>query len=276
MASQYEYDYCALIKDVLVHGDCKTGRNGNTISVFGRQLVIHNLRKDFPLLFGRKLFPQGVLGEFAAFLRGPRLLKDFEKFGCNYWKKWADPDGNIRVDYGNAWINYNGVNQLQNTIDAIITDPHSRRHIIDAWRPDMLNNLSLPCCHFLYQWSVNTHRELDMIWYQRSVDLMIGLPSDVILAAIFNILMAQATGYKPGKLVFMLADTHIYEEHIMGARVYCERVRTLPTTRVDYKILREGNLLSNAYEDNRLFTPKDIDFISPYEPMDAISFLLKE
>lgn len=274
MPSQYESDYCRLIKDIIVHGEVKPGRNGNTISTFGKTLIVYDIARDFPLLFGRKQYPMGVLGEFAAFIRGPKHIRDFEFFGCNYWKKWAKEDGSINVDYGNAWIDYNGINQLSNTINNLIVDPYSRRHIIDGWRPDRIDTLDLPSCHFLYQWNVTFNKELEMIWYQRSVDTMIGLPSDVILAAIFNILMAQAACLKPGKITFMLGDCHIYEEHLPNAKLYLDRAREVPLVKVPYRIARDGNLLTHMHERDYLFRPSDVE-LEQYEPREPINFLLK-
>jgi thymidylate synthase len=95
--------------------------------------------------------------------------------------------------------------------------------LITGWKPDNIPNLSLPCCHMLYQWYVRPSGHLDMIWYQRSVDTMVGLPSDIILAAAWNILLAKEVGLKAGKIKFMLGDTHIYENHMPGVTEYLAR-----------------------------------------------------
>jgi len=213
MPSQYEQNYVKLITDIMINGDDRPTRNHPTKAVFGRMLIVNELTYgEFPILQGRKMYYEGVFGELAAFLKGPKTIKDFEDEGCNYWNQWSDKDGSIRVDYGNSWLDFNGINQLQAVLTSLKEDPNGRRHIISGWRPDNLTNLSLPCCHLLYQWYVNGDY-LEMIWYQRSVDTMVGLPSDVILAAAWNILMADAVGLQPGKLTFMLGDTHIYKSH---------------------------------------------------------------
>lgn len=224
MPSQYEQDYCTLIREILRDGDDRETRNAPTRAVFGKMLTVHELCwGQFPILAGRQMYYKGVFGELAAFLKGPKTVKDFEDEGCNYWKKWANDDGMIELDYGNSWLDFNGINQLQNVLHSLSERPTDRRHIISGWRPDRLSSLSLPCCHLLYQWYVNGN-ELEMIWYQRSVDTMIGLPSDVILAAAWNILMANELGLQPGKLIFMLGDTHIYRSHLNATREYLNRV----------------------------------------------------
>ncbi len=95
-----------------------------------------------------------------------------------------------------------------------------RRHIISGWNPPGLSELSLPCCHLLYQWYVTNDGMLDMIWYQRSVDVMVGLPSDVILACALNQLVANNVGLRPGRVIMMMGDCHIYTRHIGGVKEY--------------------------------------------------------
>ncbi len=220
--SKYEEDYMLLVADILHKGIKRQTRNAVTKSVFGRIFRVKPEKNRFPILSGRKMFYKGVVGELAAILKGPKHLDDFKKMGCNYWDKWANADGSIKVDYGNAWLDFNGVNQIDEVVKSIKNDPYGRRHIITGWRPDTIPGLNLPCCHLLYQWYVRDG-ELDMIWYQRSVDTMIGLPSDVILAYVWNLLMANETGLKPGELIFMLGDTHIYASHFNDAREYLSR-----------------------------------------------------
>lgn len=263
MPSQYEQDYIQLVSEILRDGDDRPTRNHPTRAVFGKMLVVHELAwGQFPILQGRRMYPKGVFGELAAFLKGPKTLKDFENEGCNYWEKWANDDGSINVDYGNAWLDFNGVNQLEDVLHSLSTDPNGRRHIISGWRPDNLPYLSLPCCHLLYQWYVNGNH-LEMIWYQRSVDTMIGLPSDVILAAAWNILMAEHVGLQPGKLVFMLGDTHIYKSHMDSVKEYLGATPLIGDNTVGY--LNEGDL----YNFN-----KDSISLIDYEPLDPIAFEL--
>jgi len=201
-------------------------RNAETRSYFGEHLIVSNLEKGlFPLLLGRQLYYKGVFGELAAFLKGPKSVKDFRDQGCNYWDEWADKTGKLTVDYGNAWLDFNGVNQLKELVKNLKENPTGRRHIINAWRPDHLTKLSLPCCHYAYQWYVTNEGFLDMIWVQRSVDVMIGLPSDIILAAVWNILLAQTVKLKPGKLHFMLGDTHVYESHMDNVMEYLDQMQ---------------------------------------------------
>ena len=205
--------YLELVEKVFVRGEIEEGRNGKTRATFGEQITVGPIYKTFPILTQRKMFPEGVIGELAAFLQGPGNLADFRKQGCNYWDQWADADGNLKVDYGNAWRDFAGVNQLQQVVNQLIYEPNSRRHLIIGWNPPNDESLSLPCCHYAYQWRVVNKKWLDMIWVQRSADMMIGVPSDIIAGALFNILMARTTGYIPRYLTLQLGNCHIYQEH---------------------------------------------------------------
>lgn len=269
--SNFEYDYAKLAQKVLDKGEVRVGRNGTTKSIFGTTLEVDmSDKKEFPLLTGRKMFYKGVFGELAAMVRGPKHLEDFEKWGCNYWKDWADEDGNLNVDYGNAWVDFNGINQLATLIDTLKNNPMDRRMLITSWRPDRLTSLSLPCCHHTYQWYVREGKYLDMLWMQRSVDTMIGLPSDIILAAAWNIMIANEVGLKPGKLTFSMGDTHIYEEHWEKAQEYIDRV-------VNYKnpmLSPEYKLICPSGREVIDFQPEHIEILF-YDSMEAIKFELK-
>jgi thymidylate synthase len=213
-----EKQYLDVAKQILENGELRKTRNGNTKSIFGAQIKVTELKEGkFPLLTSRKHFYKGIAGEYSAFLKGPKNIKDFEKEGCNYWKLWADnEDGDIRVDYGNAWLDFNGVNQIDYCLDLLKNDRTSRRIMISGWNPEHVinNELSLPCCHYMYQFYVSEDKYLNLKFIQRSVDWAIGCPSDIILASLMVLTFAKATGLKPGEIILDFTDVHLYEEHL--------------------------------------------------------------
>lgn len=215
----FEQQYWELVKKILKVGEFRKVRNGLTKSVFGETLVADETAFHFPILTLRKMHINGILGELAAMLRKPKHVDDFKKWGCNYWEKWADADGSLRLDYGNSWMNWNdqAIDQMQRVIDKIKTDPTDRRLLVSGWNPSNLDSLSLPCCHILYQWYVRDGKYLDMMWYQRSADLMIGTPSNMVFASLWNSLIANETNLTPGKIVMNIGDVHIYSEHLEQA-----------------------------------------------------------
>lgn len=269
---EFEYAYMDLVGFVLRNGKIRTVRNGIAKSIFVSSLTITDTEANIlPLLVGRKMYPKGILGELAAMLRGPKTIEDFEFFGCNYWRQWADAEGNITLDYGNKWIDFNGVNQLLDVAKGLVEDPHGRRHLISAWDPASLPYLSLPCCHYAYQWYVRESegkQYLDMLWNQRSADLMVGVPSDIVLAVLFNALMANTTGMAPGNVTLVLGDTHIYGEHIENARHYLFAAME--------KLSGAKNMSSKLDSKATVFNFWPIDVtITGYEPIEKIDFVLK-
>lgn len=129
----FEAKYTTLVQKVLLEGEDRATRNVATRSIFGTSLSF-DLRRGFPLLEGRQIFYKGVMGELAALLRKPKCLADFEFWGCKYWSKWANEDGSLNVDYGNAWFDFEGFDQIADLKDKLKNNPADRRMIINAWR----------------------------------------------------------------------------------------------------------------------------------------------
>ena len=265
---KFELDYIELVCKVLQKGEHRMTRNGATRSLFAQRLEIDlSYNPYFPLLVGRKMFYKGVFGELAAILRGPKHIEDFRKWGCNYWDKWAEPDGTITVDYGNAWL-ANG--QIERLKHCLAENQQDRRMIIDAWRPERLLYLNLPCCHYAYQFYVTSDKHLHMMWHQRSVDVMVGLPSDIVFAAAWLIMIANEFNLKPGMITMTLGDTHIYEGHVDSAFKYLHQAResigVVPPT---------CTLIAEPGKDFLQFEPTDI-VINGYNPAPKIGFELYE
>lgn len=262
-------EYKDLVKQVLEQGELKPGRNGNTISLIGTQLKFD--AANIPLLNGRKIFYKGVVGEFSAFMNFCIELSEFKERGCNYWDDWANKDGILKLDYVNQLhkskveLNSNIVSQLDALKIGLVNDKFSRRHIINLWVPENLHNLSLPCCHYSYQFIVSTDNKLHMIWNQRSADTMVGIPSDMVLAYLWVQCLSKELGFEPGIVTMNFGDTHIYEEHIVGAKQYLEVLepRLIPIA-----------TLNNKFTSIENFYPDQIDIIQ-YEPHEAIKFELK-
>jgi len=221
----YEMQYRELVQDVIDFGQPRVCRNGETRALFGQSIEICELReKTFPVLTQRQIFYKGVLGELAAFVRGATTVGEFKRWGCNYWDanaaNWR-PNAHVPVEdqeigqvYGAQWINWEkgGFNQIRHVLKSLTEDPHGRRHVLTTYSPTALS--CLPPCHLLTQFFVNKDKTLDCTVYMRSVDLIHGLPSDVVLYAALLIQVAGAVGCFPGRLIFFLGDAHVYENHV--------------------------------------------------------------
>jgi len=212
--SQYNEKYRKLVIEILTEGFLTESRNGEQLIIPSYSFTIDDMENDHTLLF-RKMYYKGVLGEFLTLIDSEQLtnVSQFEANGCNYWSEWSGPNGELNLDY------YNMLHpQLEDLIDSIKTDPYSRRHVISLWNHDNVQNgsLSLPCCwHNLTFSVINT--TLHLTWTQRSVDTMVGLPSDVYLAYLFMDHIAKETNLKVGSCMFSLSNCHVYASHIENA-----------------------------------------------------------
>ena len=263
-------EYKILVRHVLNKGSLKPGRNGNTIMAPGTQLKFD--AKDIPLLNSRKIFTKGVFGEFSAFMNNCGTVQEFKDRGCNYWDSWTMDEGMLRLDYvtqlhDKKVIATDGtyISQLEALKIGLVNDKFSRRHIINLWVPENLHILSLPCCHYSYQFIVTEDNRLHMIWSQRSADVMVGIPSDMILAWLWVQCICKELGFTPGIVTMNFGDTHIYEEHIDGAKQYLEEI--LPRLKPIAQLNDKFTCIENFY-------PDQVDIIQ-YDPHPAIKFKLK-
>jgi len=128
------------------------------------------------------------------------------------WRHFNAPYQNYDTDYSGQ-----GVDQLKKLVETIKTNPTDRRMIVNAWNPQQMRQMALPPCHYAYQVTV-INGKLNLLWNQRSVDTMLGLPFNIASYALLLHLLAKETNQREGRLVGFLADVHIYANHLEGAR----------------------------------------------------------
>ena len=225
--------YLDLLSHILTHGVEKHDRTGTgTRSVFGYQMRF-NLEEGFPLLTTKKLHLKSIIHELLWFLRGDTNVAYLQENGVRIWNEWAGPDGDLGHIYGyqwRSWPDYNGgsVDQIAQAQHDIRHNPDSRRIIVSAWNVADLPNMNLPPCHALFQFYVADGR-LSCQLYQRSADCFLGVSFNIASYALLTMMMAQATGLKPGDFVHTLGDAHLYLNHLDQARLQLTREpRPLP------------------------------------------------
>jgi len=256
--SLYERKYLRIADEILHNGDYRNTRNGWVKSIFTQTLHFEMNTDRFPVLTTRKMNVDSVLGEYAAIIRGPKNIKDFQKWGCNYWNEFGDPDtGDLRIDYGNLWTDYDGVNQVEELLYNIRNHPNNRRLLIDAWKPTNTYKVSLPCCHFLYQFYVN-NTALDLTVYQRSGDWMVGVPSDMVFAATFLANIASLCALKPRRINLIIGDCHIYEEHFDKVK---EQTSRIIEASPHYRLARQEEFTDFQPVDLKILDYKHKEFI---------------
>lgn len=219
--------YLDLLDHVIKTGTEKKDRTGTgTISVFGYQMRF-NLEEGFPLLTTKKLHLKSIIHELLWFISGDTNTAYLNDNGVKIWDAWADKDGNLGPVYGYQWRSWPAdggkkIDQLQNVISSIKKTPDSRRHIVSAWNVGELDKMALPPCHIMFQFYVAAGK-LSCQLYQRSADIFLGVPFNIASYALLTLMVAQATGLKPGDFVHTLGDAHIYLNHLEQVKLQLNR-----------------------------------------------------
>lgn len=261
--------YLELVQDVLENGrgaetEFRKDRTGvGTYSVFGRQLRF-NLEQGFPLLTTKKLHLRSIIHELLWFLRGETDLRYLHENKVTIWDEWADERGELGPIYGKQWRNWEGpdgtVDQIALAVERLRKDPTSRRIVVVAYNPAELPAVAPPACHTLFQLYASGGR-LSLQLYQRSADLMLGVPFNIASYSILLMMLAQVTGLRPYEFVHTFGDVHIYSNHVEGAREQLTRVpRTLPRMEINPEV---RDILEFRYEDFTLYD---------YDPWPHIKF----
>ena len=230
--------YHQLLRLVLEHGRFKPDRTGTgTHSVFGAQARFP-LSQGFPLLTTKKLHTKSIFYELLWFLRGDTNVRWLNEQGVTIWDEWADEHGDLGRVYGAQWTDWRGVNgsrvnQIDDVIAQIRTNPLSRRLMVSAWNPAEIAGMALPPCHVLFQFYV-CDGELSCQLYQRSADLFLGVPFNIASYALLTMMVAQVCDLAPGEFVHTFGDLHLYKNHLEQAREQISRqIRPLPQMRLN-------------------------------------------
>ncbi|HEY0790301.1 MAG TPA: thymidylate synthase [Chthoniobacterales bacterium] len=230
-------EYHQLLRLVLEKGKARSDRTGvGTLSVFGAQARFE-LAETFPLLTTKRVHFRSVAYELLWFIRGQTNVRYLQEHGVTIWDEWADEGGDLGRIYGAQWTDWrdpNGrsINQLNEVIDQIRTNPTSRRLIVTAWNPGELSQMALPPCHALFQFYVQDGG-LSCQLYQRSADLFLGVPFNIASYALLTTMMARLCGLQPAEFILSFGDLHLYRNHLDQVRLQLEREpRPLPQLRL--------------------------------------------
>lgn len=246
--------YLDLLQHVLDTGVDRGDRTGTgTRSVFGYQMRF-DLSAGFPLLTTKKLHLRSIIHELLWFLEGDTNIAYLNENGVTIWDEWADENGDLGPVYGYQWRSWPAadgrhIDQIANVVEAIKTNPHSRRLIVSAWNPALVDEMALPPCHCLFQFYVSDGK-LSCQLYQRSADIFLGVPFNIASYALLTMMVAQVTGLKPGDFVHTLGDAHLYSNHFEQARLQLGRTPgPLPKMHINPAVT---DLFAFKYDDFRL------------------------
>lgn len=246
--------YHELMQRALSEGHRIADRTGvGVLSVFGHQMRF-DLNDGFPLVTTKKLHLKSIIHELLWFLSGDTNIAYLKRHGVRIWDEWADENGDLGPVYGAQWRSWPArdggtIDQIADVVQAIRTNPHSRRHVVTAWNPADLDRMALPPCHCLFQFHVANGR-LSCQLYQRSGDIFLGVPFNIASYALLTMMTAQVTGLAPGAFIHTLGDAHLYLNHLDQAREQLSREpRPLPTMTLNPEVT---SLFDFTYDDFRL------------------------
>ena len=200
-------EYLNLVQHVLETGSLKNNRTGtDTLSAFGTHYRV-DLSKGYPLLTTKKVFFNSVIRELLWYLSGQTHIRDLRKH-TKIWDAWTSKDKNWEVGkmYGYQWVNWEKysedpktkqisktfINQIDNVINQIKTNPNSRRMVVTAWKPSVLDEIALPSCHAFFIFNV-LDGKLNCHLTQRSGDIALGIPFNLACYATLTQMIAQET-----------------------------------------------------------------------------------
>lgn len=210
--------YLELMQRVREKGVFKEDRTGTgTYSLFAQQMRF-DLNEGFPLVTTKKCHLKSIIHELLWFLKGETNIRYLKENGVSIWDEWADENGELGPVYGYQWRSWpapNGdsIDQISRLVEMIKSNPDSRRLIVSAWNPALIEQMALPPCHALFQFYV-ADGKLSCQLYQRSADIFLGVPFNIASYALLTMMMAQVCGLQLGEFVWTGGDCHLYANHI--------------------------------------------------------------
>ncbi len=246
--------YHNLLQHILDQGVQKDDRTGTgTRSVFGYQMRF-DLQQGFPLVTTKKLHLRSIIHELLWFLKGDTNVQYLREHGVRIWDEWADENGDLGPIYGKQWVSWTGangetINQIENAVHLLKTNPDSRRILVSAWNVAELPDMALSPCHALFQFYV-AEGKLSCQLYQRSADVFLGVPFNIASYAMLTMMLAQVCNLKLGDFVHTFGDVHLYSNHLEQAKLQLTRTpRALPQLKLNSEVT---DIFDFQYEDFEL------------------------
>jgi thymidylate synthase len=235
-----------------------TGEKVEALSIFGHQ-VRFDLEAGFPAVTTKRLAFNPVAHELIWFLRGATNIDYLRRNGVTIWDEWADENGELGPVYGQQWRSWqtpegesiDQIARLLSDIETVKRDPTAsaaRRLVVSAWNPADLSKMALPPCHTLFQFSL-TNGKLSCQLYQRSADLLLGVPFNIASYALLTHLVAHVTNLGVGEFIHTFGDAHIYTNHLEQVDEQLRRQPfPLPRLRIDGTLTDLGKVRREQIE----------------------------
>lgn len=262
-----EYQYLDLLEQVLERGDERLDRTGvGTRSIFGAMVRFDLSDGTVPILTTKRVYWKTAVKEMLWFLTGGTNIQPLVRDNVRIWTDWplaayrretgeaiAQDDferriveddafaarwGELGPVYGKQWRRWMGADgrehdQIAALVESLKTNPASRRMLFHGWNVAELGSMALPPCHMVYQYHVTSDGRLNCLLFQRSVDLLLGAAFNFVGATALQLMLAQQADLRPGELIWVGGDVHLYRNHLDQAREQLTRApRPFPTMRL--------------------------------------------
>ena len=244
--------YLEIVRKILRDGKYKDNRTGVGAYTVAGATFEHDMSEGFPLLTTKKMATKSVRSELEFFIQGLTDKRWLQERGNTIWDEWCNPEKvpyghdeetkrkmkeerDLGPVYGWQWRHFGaeyhgpdadytgqGIDQLAKVVEKLKTNPQDRRMVVSAWNHLQIAQMALPPCHYSFQVTVIDDK-VNLLWNQRSVDTMLGLPFNIASYGFLLHLLARESGRGEGKLVGFLGDVHIYKNHVEGAEMQVAR-----------------------------------------------------
>lgn len=257
--SQQLSQYQTLLKEILENGTrVKTQQGTDALTIIGPKPMHFDLKKGFPAITERKLSKKiwsQAIAEIIAFVNGARTIEELESYGCHWWKAWGTEKkakkrglevGDLGPgSYGAAFHDFptaegENYNQFKYILQQMKERPHLRTHFISPWVPQYTMRVKdrtqkvvvCPCHGWIHLRILNGKLNLHM--FQRSADVPIGVPSNMVEYAALTMMIAQVLDLELGEFVHSFSDAHIYVDQIDAVKEIISReTRPLPKMKMN-------------------------------------------
>lgn len=244
--------YINLVKNIINNGYLQ-----NNTHMLPMQTIEYSTN-PFPLMQHKKMYTKGIWEEALFFLKGQTDVRILQSKNVHIWDANADPeykkkhnknleDYDLGPIYGYQWRNFNGENkdQLMFIVNELKNKTFNRRLFMSAWNPLQLDEMVLPPCHVSYHfipYVKNENYTVDLMMYQRSADVILGLPFNIASCAFILKIICYYCNCIPGNIKICIGNAHIYNEHLN-----CENISKIITwnEKIDFvtvDILGDKNL----------------------------------
>jgi thymidylate synthase len=275
--------YQELLRDILKNGVRTPSQQGvDALTLIGPKPLHFKLENGFPIINERNMAPSiserlpvtiwhQAIGEICAFINGARTLKQIGEFGCSWWDPWATEEkckkrgletGDLGPgSYGAAFHDFptadgGSFNQYKHIVEQIKEEPQLRTHFVTPWIPQYVargkgkqQKVTIAPCHGWVHIRIIDNK-LTLHMFQRSCDVPVGVPSNMVQYAALTMMIAQATNTIPYEYVHSFSDAHIYVNQVEAVETMLAREpRALATVKINPD---KKDLFSFRYTDFEL------------------------